>query len=177
MTGPRALFAGADWRVAPLRPAVVSVTAFRTETDADNVIPGRVDLRGTVRTLDPETRDLAETRLNDVVRGVAGAFGAEVEIDFLRDYPVTVNAEAQAAFAGEVAREVAGPERVDDAAEPVMGAEDFSFMLNARPGAFIFVGNGDSAALHNPGYDFNDEAIPAGCSFWARLVEKAMPAA
>jgi len=163
--------------VAPLRPAVVSVTSFRTETDADNVIPGRVDLRGTVRTLDPETRDLAETRLNDVVRGVAGAFGAEVEIDFLRDYPVTVNAEAQAAFAGEVAREVAGPERVDDAAEPVMGAEDFSFMLNARPGAFIFVGNGDSAALHNPGYDFNDEAIPAGCSFWARLVEKAMPAA
>ena len=163
--------------IEPLRPAVVSVTSFRTDTDAFNVIPGRVDLKGTVRTLDPETRDVAEFRLKQVVRGVATALGAEVEIDFRRDYPVTVNAEAQTAFATKVAREIAGDERVDGAAEPVMGAEDFSFMLNARPGAFIFVGNGDSAALHHPAYDFDDEAIASGCSFWARLVERAMPAA
>src|SRR5207244_12123558 len=99
----------------------------------------------------------------------------KARFSYSRDYPVTRNHEAQTAFAAGVASEIAGADRVDRAAAPVMGAEDFSFMLNARPGAFIFVGNGDSAGLHNPAYDFNDEAIPVGSSYWARLVETALP--
>jgi hippurate hydrolase len=98
-------------------------------------------------------------------------------VDYRRGYPVTVNSERETAFAAGVAAGVAGAGMVEDAAPPVMGAEDFSFMLNARPGAFIFMGNGDTAKLHHPLYDFNDEAIPVGCSYWVRLVETAMPAA
>jgi amidohydrolase len=162
--------------VDPLKSVVVSVTGFRTESDAFNVIPERVTLRGTVRTLDGTVQDLAEARLGEIARGIASAFGATAEVDYQREYPVTVNAERQAAFAAAVAGEIVGTSNVDADAAPVMGAEDFSFMLNARPGAFIFMGNGDTAKLHHPRYDFNDEAIPVGCSYWARLVETAMPA-
>jgi hippurate hydrolase len=163
--------------VDPLASAVVSITGFRTDSDAFNVIPGRVTLRGTVRTLDPAVQDAVEARVRAIATGTAAAFGAEAEVDYARNYPVMVNSEAATAFAAEVAAEVAGPAAVDAARPPVMGAEDFSFMLNARPGAFIFLGNGPSAALHHPAYDFNDEAIPHGCSYWVRLVEKAMPLA
>jgi amidohydrolase len=163
--------------IDPLASAVVSVTGFRTDSDAFNVIPGRVDLRGTVRTLDGEVQDLIEARFRTIATETARAFGAEARVDYTRNYPVTRNAAAQAAFAAGVAADVAGPGAVEADAAPVMGAEDFAFMLNARPGAFIFMGNGPSAALHNPGYDFNDEAIPHGASYWVRLVEKALPAA
>ena len=113
--------------------------------------------------------------MREIVEGTARLYGAKARLRYHRDYPVTRNHEAQAAFAAAVAGQIAGADRVSTAVDPVMGAEDFSFMLNARPGAFIFVGNGDSAGLHNPAYDFNDEAIPVGASYWARLVETALP--
>ncbi len=160
----------------PLKSVVVSVTMFETDSQATNVIPEHVTLRGTVRTLEPEMRDLAERRMREIVEGVAAAHGAQGRCVYHRNYPVTVNSEAQTGFAARVAADVVGAARVDADAAPVMGAEDFSFMLNARPGAFVFVGNGNSAKLHHPLYDFNDELIPVGCSYWSRLVETAMPA-
>jgi metal-dependent amidase/aminoacylase/carboxypeptidase family protein len=141
----------------------------------DNVIPQTALLRGTARSLTPEVRDLLERRLHEVVAGTAQLYGATAKLTYKRDYPVTRNHERQAAFAASVAAQVVGHERVDDHVAPVMGAEDFSFMLEARPGAFIFVGNGDSAGLHHPAYDFNDETIPIGTSYWVKLVETALP--
>ena len=161
----------------PLHPAVISITSFRTASDAFNVIPGGVELRGTTRALDAATRDLIEARMRAIVPATAAAYGATAELTYERNYPVTVNAEREAAFAARVAADVVGAPRVDAAAAPIMGAEDFSFMLEARPGAVVFVGNGDTAALHHPAYDFNDEVIPVGCSYWVRLVETAMPIA
>ncbi len=163
--------------VDPVASAVVSVTAIHSDGDAFNVIPERVELRGTARALDPAVQDLLERRMAEIVPAVARAHGAEARLDYLRNYPVTANDPARAAFAAEVAAEVVGPGRVDADAPPVMGGEDFSFMLEARPGAFVFVGNGDSAKLHHPKYDFNDEVIPVGVSYWVRLVERAMPLA
>jgi hippurate hydrolase len=161
--------------VDPLASAVVSVTCFRTESDAFNVIPEQVDLRGTARSLDPAVQDLIEARMETVVGNTARAFGAEARLTYRRGYPVTINSTAETAFAARVAGAVVGEARVDPTVAPVMGAEDFSYMLNARPGAFIFVGNGDTARLHHPKYDFNDDLIPVGCSYWAKLVETAMP--
>jgi amidohydrolase len=159
--------------VDPLEAAVISITVFRAGS-ADNVIPQTALLRGTARSLTPEVRDLLERRLHEVVEGTAQLYGATAKLTYKRDYPVTRNHERQAAFAASVATEVVGQERVDADFPPVMGAEDFSFMLNARPGAFIFVGNGDTAGLHHPAYDFNDEAIPFGTSYWVKLVETAL---
>jgi hippurate hydrolase len=160
--------------VDPLDSAVVSIATFQAG-NTDNVIPQTARLGGTARSFRPETRDLLERRLREIVEGTAQMHGAKAKLRYTRDYPVTQNHERQAAFAAQVASEIAGAERVDTAVAPVMGAEDFSFMLNARPGAFIFVGNGDSANLHNPAYDFNDDVIPVGASYWVRLVETAMP--
>jgi len=160
--------------VDPLDAAVISICQFHAGS-ADNIIPQTARLSGTARSLTPEVRDLLEQRVREVVEGTAKLYGAKVKLVYKRDYPVTRNHERQAEFAASVAREVAGRERVDDQAAPVMGAEDFSFMLEARPGAFIFVGNGDSAGLHHPAYDFNDEAIPIGASYWVKLVETALP--
>jgi hippurate hydrolase len=159
--------------VDPVDAAVISITVFRAGS-ADNVIPQTALLRGTARSLTPEVRDLLERRLHEVVEGTARLYGATAKITYKRDYPVTRNHERQAAFAASVAAGVVGQERVDADFPPVMGAEDFSFMLNARPGAFIFVGNGDTAGLHHPAYDFNDEAIPFGTSYWVKLVETAL---
>jgi hippurate hydrolase len=159
--------------VNPLDAAVVSITVFQAGS-SDNVIPQTAQLRGTARSLTPKVRDLLETRLREVVTGTAQLFGATANLTYRRDYPVTRNHERQAAFAASVAREVAGRERVDDQVPPVMIAEDFSYMLEARPGAFIFVGNGATAGLHHPSYDFNDEAIPYGTSYWVKLVETAL---
>jgi amidohydrolase len=160
--------------VDPLSSAVISICVFQAGS-TDNVIPQTALLRGTARSLTPEVRDLLERRLHEVVIGTAQLYGANARLTYRRDYPVTRNHERQAAFAAAVAGEVVGRERVDDDAAPVMGAEDFSFMLEARPGAFIFVGNGDSAGLHHPAYDFNDEAIPFGASYWVKLIETALP--
>ena len=161
--------------VDPLEAAVVSICVFQAGT-TDNVIPQTAQLRGTARSLTPKVRDLLEGRLQQVVTGTAQLYGATAKLTYRRDYPITRNHDRQAAFAASVAAQVAGRERVDDQVAPVMGAEDFSFMLEARPGAFIFVGNGASAGLHHPAYDFNDETIPFGTSYWVKLVESAMPA-
>jgi amidohydrolase len=159
--------------VDPLESAVVSITQFHAGT-ADNIIPQTAKLSGTARTLDPAVRDLVEKRLHELIEGTAKLYGAKAKLVYKRDYPVTRNHERQTAFAAEIARDVVGKDRVDDAVAPVMGAEDFSYMLEARPGAFIFVGNGDTAGLHHPAYDFNDELIPVGASYWVKLVETAL---
>jgi amidohydrolase len=161
--------------VDPLEAAVVSICQFNAGS-ADNIIPHTARLSGTARSLTPEVQDLLEKRLHEVVEGTARLHGARARLTYKRDYPVTRNHERQTAFAASVAAEVVGRERVDTTVPPVMGAEDFSFMLNARPGAFIFVGNGNSAGLHHPAYDFNDEVIPVGTSYWVKLVEKALRA-
>lgn len=161
--------------VDPLKQVVVSVCTFRTESEASNVIPQRVLLRGTVRTLEDDIRSLAGTRLKDIVTHTAAAFGATAEIDYRRGYPVTANDPDRTAFAAEIAARVTGQPTADTA--PLMGGEDFSFMLNARPGAYIFLGNGDTAMVHHPEYNFDDAAIPFGCSWFAEIVETRMPAA
>jgi hippurate hydrolase len=143
---------------------------------ADNVIPQTARLQGTARSLTAAVQDQLEARLRDVVEGIARLHGAKASLNYRRGYPVLVNHERETAFAAAVAGEIAGQGNVDTAVAPVMGAEDFSFMLRARPGAFIFVGNGDSAGLHHPAYNFNDEAIPFGTSYWVKLVETALPA-
>ena len=120
-------------------------------------------------------RDTLENRLREIVEGTAKAFGAKAKLTYTRHYPVTKNHERQTEFAVAVAGGVVGTEQVDANTPPLMGGEDFSFMLEARPGAFIFIGNGDSAGLHHPAYDFDDTALPVGISYWARLVETAMP--
>ncbi len=161
--------------VDPLMNAVVSVTTFNAGS-AFNVIPQRARITGTARSLEPLVRDLLERRMGEVVRNVAAAFGTTAKFHYERNYPVTVNHAEQTAKAIEVARDVAGEANVDPNHLPVMGGEDFAYMLEARPGAFIFIGNGDTAGLHHPAYDFNDSAIAHGSSYWARLVERLMPA-
>lgn len=160
--------------VDPLKSAVVSICMFQAG-HTDNVIPQTAHLRGTARSLVSEVRDVLEGRLREVVEGTARLYGASAKLIYQRGYPVLANHEQQTSFAIEVAGEIAGKDKVDSGVAPVMGAEDFSFMLEARPGAFIFVGNGGSAGLHHPAYDFNDEIIPLGTSYWVRLVETAMP--
>lgn len=162
--------------VDPLENAVVSVTSFNTDTISYNVIPQTVALKGTVRTLSTEVRDMVKDKMEVLVEHTAKAMGATASFEYHYGYPVSVNAEEQTQFAAGIAKKVSGPGNVDDNVNPVMGAEDFSYMLNARPGAFIFMGNGDTALLHHPDYDFNDEAIPHGCSYWVQLVEESMPA-
>ncbi|AGB72675.1 MULTISPECIES: M20 aminoacylase family protein [Rhizobium] len=159
----------------PLKSVVVSVTKFNAG-NAHNVIPNDASFAGTVRTLDPEMRDLAEQRFKQIVTGIATSHGAEVEIEFHRNYPVTFNHADETEHATAVAEEIAGSGNVIPNIDPMMGGEDFSYMLLARPGAFIFVGNGDSAGLHNPAYDFNDEAIAHGISYWVRLAEQRLNA-
>ena len=161
--------------VDPLHAAVLSTTSIHAG-DAFNVLPQYGSLKGTVRTLDPEVQDLVERRIAEVAEGIAAVHGAKCRVDYARGYPVTRNHERQTAFAAAVAGEVVGADKVDLDVPPTMGAEDFSYMLEARPGAFIFVGNGDTAGLHHHEYDFDDTAIPVGVSYWARLIETAMPA-
>jgi hippurate hydrolase len=161
--------------IDPLKSAVVSICMFQAGT-TDNVIPQTVQLRGTARSLAPEIRDLVEKRLHQVVEGTAAAYGAKAKLTYRRNYPVLVNHERETTYAAQVATEIAGGKHVDTALPPMMGGEDFSFMLNARPGAFIWVGNGDSAGLHHPSYNFNDEVIPFGTSYWVKLVETALAA-
>ena len=160
--------------VSALDQLVVSVTEIHVGT-ANNIIPESGWFAATIRTFDPEIRDLAEARFRAIVAGQAAAFGVQAEVTYERGYPPTVNNPARAAFAAEVAREIAGPAAVEDDVERDMGAEDFSYMLQARPGAFLFIGIGPGEGLHHPAYDFNDEAAPIGASFFARLVARALP--
>jgi amidohydrolase len=162
--------------VDPLESAVVSVCTVKAG-DAYNVIPQEAVLLGTVRTLTNEMRDLCEGRVRAIVENVCAAFGAKATLNYSRGYPVTINDSEKTEFMAAVAQEVAGAAGgVDTTIAPLMGAEDFSFMLNERPGAYIFLGNGDTATIHHPAYDFSDAAAPFGVSLWARIVERGMPA-
>jgi amidohydrolase len=161
--------------VDPIESAVVSVTKFHAG-DAYNIIAETAQIAGTVRTLKPEMRDLVEGRFRAIIANLGPAFGAKIALRYVRNYPITRNHPSETAFAAKAAGDVVGARAVDSEAPPVMGGEDFSYMLEARPGAFVFIGNGDTAGLHNPAYDFNDDIIPIGCSYWARIVETAMPA-
>ncbi len=160
--------------VDPLKQVVVSICVVETDSSAHNVIPQVVTLKGTVRTMDFAVQDYVERRVREIACGTANALGGQAEVNYQRGYPVTVNAEENTRFAAEVARGVGV--RVDTDTAPLMGAEDFSFMLMERPGAYIFVGNGDTAMVHHPSYNFDDNAIPYGSSWYAGMVEARMPA-
>ncbi|MFC5759119.1 MULTISPECIES: M20 aminoacylase family protein [unclassified Rhizobium] len=161
--------------VNPLRSVVVSVTKFNAGF-AHNVIPNDATFAGTIRTLDEDVRAQAEARLREIVNGICAAHGAQADINFHRNYPVTFNHAEETEYAVAIAADIAGEDNVNPEVDPMMGGEDFSYMLNARPGAFIFIGNGDTAGLHNPAYDFNDEAIAHGISYWVRLAEQRLGA-
>ncbi len=159
--------------VNPLKRVVVTVGTFVTDSMACNIIAHQVRLQGTVRTLDSEFREIAETRIREIAQGTAAALGASAEIIWRPGYPVTMNTPQNTVYAAEVAKSIAGD--VDDNVDPIMPAEDFSYMLEERPGAYIFLGNGDSAACHHPAYNFNDEAIPFGSSWYSGMIEARMP--
>ena len=161
--------------IDPLKNAVVSVCVVSTDSTAHNVIPQVVKLKGTARSLDPAVRAQLEEGITRVATNVAAAMGAVAEVDYQRGYPVTMNDDQATEWAAEVARGIAGD--VNLPMQPMMGGEDFSYMLNEKPGAYIFVGNGDTAMVHHPAYNFNDDAIPAGSSWYAGMVESRMPAA
>lgn len=161
--------------IDPVESVVVSVTKFHGG-DAYNVIADTAQLAGTVRTLRKDVAATAEARIRAIASGLAVAYGAAIDVDYDANYPVTFNHAAETVFAGDVAAAVAGEPNVHRAVQPVMGGEDFSYMLQARPGAFVFIGNGESANLHHARYDFNDEVIPHGVSYWVRLAETALAA-
>jgi hippurate hydrolase len=154
---------------------VVSVTQIHSGS-ADNVIPDKAYINGTVRTFDAEVRDMVERRMGEIARGQAASYGVDIDFTYERGYPPTINDAEATAFAADVAREVAGADRVDAASDKEMGAEDFAYMLEARPGSYLFVGAGEGAGLHHPQFDFNDEISPIGASLLARIVETANPA-
>ncbi len=160
----------------PVDAGVVSVTQFNGG-ETWNVIPDEVVLRGTTRAFRPATQDLLEARLREIAQGIARAHGAEASVSYERRYPPTVNSVREAELCARVLEAMAGRENVDREIEPVMGAEDFAFMLQAKPGCYIFIGNGPGEGgcmLHNAHYDFNDEILPIGASYWARLVEHTL---
>jgi len=159
--------------VDPLKQVVVSVCTVATDSTAHNVIPQVVRLKGTVRTMDVAVQDYVERRVAEIASGTAVALGASAVVSYMRGYPVTVNAADNTAHAAQVAQAVSG--QVNPDTPPLMGAEDFSFMLMARPGAYIFVGNGDTADVHNPAYNFDDAVIPFGASWYAGMAESRMP--
>jgi amidohydrolase len=169
----------ASRNVEPVDALVVSVCSLATsQIGAFNVIPDAVNLVGTVRTFRPGTRDLAERRVKEICSKVADALGASASIEYTRGYPATVNTPRESQFAAQVGERVFGPGNVITDFDPVMGGEDFSYMLQEKPGAYVFLGQGggpNSCFLHNPGYDFNDEVIPLGAGYLAALAEEALP--
>lgn len=160
--------------IDPQKPIVISLCQIEAGF-TDNVVPQSGFIVGTVRTLDPTTRDYAQARLQEVVERTADLYGATAQLTYNRDYPVTVNHEDASKKAARIARDIVGEDRVNENMVASMGSEDFSFMLEECPGSFIFLGNGDSASLHHPDYDFNDELIPIGASYWIKLIETSLP--
>jgi amidohydrolase len=161
--------------VDPMKTAVISACTFHAGT-APNIIPATATITGTARTFEPGIRDLVERRIAEVADGIARAYGGSAETNYKRLYPPTINHERETAIAADVARDVAGADRVDDRATPRMAGEDFAFMLLERPGAFIFLGMGEGEMCHHPAYKFNDAILGHGASYWVRMVEKTMPA-
>lgn len=167
----QALQSIASRNVDPLESIVVSVTKFHAG-HAHNVIPDEATLSGTIRTLDSKIREFGEKRLREVTKAVADTYGCEAQLTFRNGYPVTVNHDIETEIATQAASAIVGEGKIDTNAPALMGGEDFSYMLEARPGAMILIGNGESAGLHHPKYDFNDEIIPYGISYWAQLAEQ-----
>jgi hippurate hydrolase len=174
-------------RTNPIDTAVLSLTQFHAGT-ATNVIPDEAKLAGTVRTLSATVLDAIEKQMEEVAVNTAAAFGAEVEFKFRRNYPPLVNHPESTRFAVEVMKAVVGADKVDDKTEPSMAAEDFAYFLQAKPGCYIFIGNGEGdhrdgghglgpCVLHNGSYDFNDNLLPVGASFWVKLAEASLPLA
>jgi amidohydrolase len=172
--------------VNPLEPAVVSLTQIHSGS-ATNVIPDDASLIGTVRTFSTEVLDLIERRMRKIAESTASAFDAEIDFVFKRNYPPLINHEKETQFVTQVLRDLVGTTRLQEQVEPTMGAEDFAFMLQHKPGCYVFIGNGEGAHrnaghglgpcnLHNPSYDFNDDLLPIGASYWVRLVEAYLPA-
>jgi hippurate hydrolase len=161
--------------IEPTVGAVVSITCFNAGF-TDNVIPQTAKLVGTVRSLDPTVRDHLQARITAIAEATAAAYGTRATVGYKREYPVVVNHPEQTDFALEAARDVAGSDKVIDNQPAELGAEDFAYMLEARPGAFIYCGNGPSAGLHHPDYDFDDAALSPGAEFWVRLVERRLRA-
>jgi amidohydrolase len=172
--------------VNPLEPAVLSLTQIHSGS-ATNVIPDDASLIGTVRTFSTEVLDLIESRMEKIAQSTAAAFDAEVDFIFKRNYPPLINHEKETQFVTQVLRDLVGSAKIDEKVEPTMGAEDFAFMLQHKPGCYVFIGNGEGAHrnaghglgpcnLHNPSYDFNDDLLPIGASYWVRLVEAYLPA-
>lgn len=159
--------------VDPLQRVVLTVGTFETDSAASNVIAHTVRMQGTVRTLDSNNRQFAETRIRAIVENTAKAFGATADIKWDSGYPVTMNTPEHTVYAANVARTISAD--VNDTVDPIMPAEDFSYMLEERPGAYIFLGNGDSAQCHHPAYNFDDDAIPFGASWYSGMVEARMP--
>ena len=156
--------------VDPLKRVVLTVGTFESDSSASNIIAHKVVLGGTVRTLDKEYRKSVEQRISEVSQGTAMAHGATIEIDWQPGYPATVNSPEHTVYAAQVAATIS--DKVDDNTDPILPSEDFSYMLEERPGAYIFMGNGDSAACHHPAYNFNDEAIPFGASWYVGMIEQ-----
>jgi hippurate hydrolase len=171
----------ASRNVSPLDAIVVSVCSMETsQLGAFNVIPDAVELIGTVRTFRSGTQTLAEQRIREIAAGVASGLGGSAEVDYIRGYPATVNTPREADFAAHVAEQIFGLENVVRDLDPTMGGEDFAYMLQVRPGAYLLLGQGGGdrgCYLHNPGYDFNDEVIPLGAGYLAALAEQALPLA
>jgi hippurate hydrolase len=174
-------------RTSPLDTAVLSLTQIQAGT-ATNVIPDEAKMAGTVRTLSWDVLDMLEKQMEQVAVNTAAAFGAEVEFKFRRNYPPLINHPEATRFAVEVMKSVVGADKVDDKTEPSMAAEDFAYFLQAKPGCYIFIGNGEGdhrsgghglgpCVLHNGSYDFNDNLLPVGASFWVKLVEASLPLA
>jgi hippurate hydrolase len=163
----------------PVDAVVVSLCSMQTsQVGAFNVIPAQVELIGTVRTFTPVMRDLAERRIREIADAVALGLGGSAELEYHRGYPATVNTVKEARFAAQVGEKVFGKQNVITDHEPTMGGEDFAYMLQARPGAYVFLGQGGAQGgcyLHNPTYDFNDEVIPLGAGYLAALAEESLP--
>ncbi len=157
----------------PMDELVVSITSFETSSTTFNVIPQKATLKGTVRAMKETTKKMAEKKIRMISEGIANSFGGSAKVNYREGYPVMINAETETQYAIEAAKRVT--DNVNGNASALMGAEDFAYMLNARPGAYILVGNGDTAPVHHPEYDFNDEVIPAGCSWWIELAEQRLP--
>jgi amidohydrolase len=163
----------ASRNINPMESVVVSVTQIHGG-DAYNVIPQTVKLAGTCRAFSLEVHDQIEPRMRRICENVAEAFGAGAELRYEKRYPPTVNSEAETEIAAAIAADISGAEYVVRDPEPSMGAEDFAFMLQEKPGSYVWIGNGPAGPgeqLHNQGYDFNDEVLPIGASYWSRLVE------
>jgi amidohydrolase len=171
----------ASRNVSPVDAIVVSLCSMQTsQVGAFNVIPSAVQLIGTVRTFRPATQELAERRIREITAGVAQSLGAEATVAYIRGYPATVNSAPEAQFAAEVGERIFGRDNVVREFDPTMGGEDFAYMLQARPGAYVLIGQGgmeSGCMLHNPAYDFNDQIIPLGAGYLAALAEQALAAA